>query len=222
MQWSEALAVLGLAEAADERSVRSAFRSRLRDTHPDLNAASDATERTVRLTTAYRVVLERLSTPEGDGHGAGPAQGQGRGPADGGAAPTADQGTGAATTDQEPRPRPSAADDDLGPGAEAVLVDAETIGIPAPAVEVVPLLIEAAHRLGDITYLDPGAGLLEVVVEFVGAPTSSVVLSLQGRAATGLTEVFCSVEPLSGGEAPSAEAVTQLLHRTLLGQDPTA
>jgi hypothetical protein len=102
-----------------------------------------------------------------------------------------------------------------------VLVDAETIGIPAPAVEVVPLLIEAAHRLGDITYLDPGAGLLEVVVEFVGAPTSSVVLSLQGRA-IGLTEVFCSVEPLSGGEAPSAEAVTQLLHRTLLGHDPTA
>ncbi len=206
MDRSEALGVLGLVEATDEASVRSAFRSRLRDTHPDLNAASDATERTVRLTTAYRVVLAHLASP-GPGAGTNDAD-----PAD-------------ASADQADAPRAgdataAAAEQDLG--TAAVLVDAATIGIPAPAVEVVPLLIEAAHRLGDITYLDPGAGLLEVVVEFVGAPTSSVVLSLQGRAATGLTEVFCSVEPLSGGEAPSAEAVTQLLHRTLLGQDPTA
>ena len=106
------------------------------------------------------------------------------------------------------------------PAPQVTLVDAETIGISAPALEVVPLLIEAAHQLGDITYLDPGAGLLEVVVEFVGAPTSSVVLSLQGRA-TGVTEVFCSVEPLSGGEAPAAAAVTALLCRTLQGDDPT-
>jgi hypothetical protein len=101
------------------------------------------------------------------------------------------------------------------------LVDAETIGIAAPANEVVPMLIEAAHQLGDITYLDPGAGLLEVVVEFIGAPTSSVVLSLQGRA-TGVTEVFCTVEPLSGGEAPTDQAVTHLLWRTLRGEDPTS
>jgi hypothetical protein len=205
MEWSEALAVLGLAGTVDETSVRSAFRSRLRDTHPDLSSATDATERTVRLTAAYRIVLERLATP-----------------------PTGDQATATTTEPGAGTPtaghrtaRPEEPEAEMGPGADAVLVDAATIGIPAPAVEVVPMLIEAAHRLGDITYLDPGAGLLEVVVEFVGAPTSSVVLSLQGRA-TGLTEVFCSVEPLSGGEAPSAEAVTQLLHRTLLGQDPTA
>lgn len=198
MDWSEALAVLGLAGAVDEARARSAFRSRLRDTHPDLNAAADATERTVRLTAAYRVVVEHLASPAPEG----------------GAAPTAPD----PPVDPDPVVPVEA---EVAPGGDAVLVDAETIGIPAPAVEVVPLLIEAAHRLGDITYLDPGAGLLEVVVEFVGAPTSSVVLSLQGRA-TGLTEVFCSVEPLSGGEAPSAEAVTQLLHRTLLGQDPTA
>lgn len=209
MDRSEALGVLGLVEATDEASVRSAFRSRLRDTHPDLNAASDATERTVRLTTAYRVVLAHLASP-GPGAGTNDAD-----PADA----SADQADAPRTGDAA---APAAAAEEQDPGAEAVLVDAATIGIPAPAVEVVPLLIEAAHRLGDITYLDPGAGLLEVVVEFVGAPTSSVVLSLQGRAATGLTEVFCSVEPLSGGEAPSAEAVTQLLHRTLLGQDPTA
>ncbi len=99
-------------------------------------------------------------------------------------------------------------------------VDAETIAIAAPAVEVVPMLVEAAHRLGDISYIDPSVGLLEVIVEFVGAPTSSVVLTLQGRA-NGTTEVFCSVEALSGGEVPGADAVANLLVRTLRGEDPT-
>lgn len=191
MEWVEALVVLGLSGAPDEPTVRSAFRARLRETHPDLSAAADATERTVRLTTAYRVALAHLSQPV-----ASPAP----------APPTAPPATAAAVV-VEP----------LG----VQLVDTETIGIGAPATEALPLLIEAAHQLGDITYLDPGAGLLEVVVEFVGAPTSSVVLSLQGRA-TGVTEVFCTVEPLSGGEAPSDEAVTRLLWRTLRGEDPTA
>ena len=192
--WAEALAVLGLDGAPDEPALRRAFRARLRDTHPDLNAAADATERTVRLTAAYRVALEHLGrTAEG------------------------------LTPDGPPAPGPQAAERAPDPDPDALnvrLVDAETIGIDGPSPDVLPMLIEAAHQLGDITYLDPAAGLLEVVVEFVGAPTSSVVLSLQGRA-TGTTEVFCTVEPLSGGEAPPGEAVTHLLWRTLRGEDPT-
>lgn len=194
MEWVEALVVLGLNDAPDEPAVRSAFRARLRETHPDLNAAADATERTVRLTTAYRVALDHLNDPP----------------------PTAPPSAPPTPAPVVP-PTPAQVVEPVG----VELVDAETIGIGAPATEVLPLLIEAAHQLGDITYLDPGAGLLEVVVEFVGAPTSSVVLSLQGRA-TGVTEVFCTVEPLSGGEAPSDEAVTHLLWRTLRGEDPTA
>lgn len=184
----EAADVLGVAADADTDTVRRTFRERLRHTHPDLNAASDATERTVRLTRAYQVLLQP---------------------------PPPDPSPPAA----QPTP-PSARPEPL-PTVEVTLVDAETIGIAAPANEVVPMLIDAAHQLGDITYLDPGAGLLEVIVEFVGAPTSSVVLTLQGRA-TGVTEVFCTVEPLSGGEAPSDEAVTHLLWRTLRGEDPTS
>lgn len=193
MTLDEALEVLDLRELPDEPTARRAYRSRLRQTHPDVNRAEDATERTVRITAAFRVVLAQLARPE-----------QPTGPT----APT--PAAPAVDPDSPPDPAP-----------DVQLVDTETVGIAAPAQEVLPLLIEAAHRLGDITYLDPGAGLLEVVVEFVGAPTSSVVLSLQGRA-TGLTEVFCSVEPLSGGDAPPADAVTQLLLRTLRGDDPAA
>lgn len=184
--------MLGVAVDADSTTVRRVFRQQLRRTHPDLNVATDATERTVHLTRAYRVLLE-LPPPLPE-----PAP---------------------ASAPEPERPRPVASPTVHVEGI--TLVDAETIGIAAPANEVVPMLIEAAHQLGDITYLDPGAGLLEVVVEFIGAPTSSVVLSLQGRA-TGVTEVFCTVEPLSGGEAPTDAAVTHLLWRTLRGEDPTS
>ena len=192
MPLGDALDLLGLRPGCQESEVRTAYRRLLRSTHPDLSDAGDATERTVRLTSAYRVVVAELRRP--------PAT-----------SPRAPEPAEEVDTAAVPTP----------PGPGIRLVDTETIGMAAPASEVVPLLIEAAHQLGDITYLDPGAGLLEVVVEFVGAPTSSVVLSLQGRA-TGWTEVFCTVEPLSGGEAPTAEAVTGLLLRTLRGEDPTA
>jgi hypothetical protein len=91
----------------------------------------------------------------------------------------------------------------------------DTIGVALPPDEVLLLLIEVAHELGEVAYLDPANGLLEVVVEFLEAPTSSVLLHLQGRA-TGITEVVCTVEPLSGGMRPPTEAVTELLRRTIV------
>jgi hypothetical protein len=102
-------------------------------------------------------------------------------------------------------------------------VDDDTIAVPAPADEVLMMLVDTAHSLGDISYLDPSNGLVEVIVEFVEAPTSSVLLSMQGRA-TGVTDVFCTVEPLSGGDAPPADAVTRLILHTLRerSQDPGA
>ena len=93
-------------------------------------------------------------------------------------------------------------------------IDASSIAVHAPAEETLLLLLDAAHSLGEISYLDRTAGLVEVVVEFVEAPTSSVLFSLQGRG-DGTTELFCTVEPLSGGDAPPVDAVTRLVVRTL-------
>ena len=94
------------------------------------------------------------------------------------------------------------------------LLDDLTLCVDAPADETLMLLIEMANNLGEIRYLDPSAGLIELVIEFIEEPTSSVLLSLQGRA-TGCTEVFCSVEPLSGGGSPPSDAVARLFLRTL-------
>ncbi|MEX0767330.1 MAG: J domain-containing protein [Microthrixaceae bacterium] len=101
---------------------------------------------------------------------------------------------------------------------EICLLDDFTLQVKAPASETLMLLIDMAHDLGEISYLDPAAGLLEIVIEFVEEPTSSVLLTMQGRS-SGVTEVFCSVEPLSGGISPPADAVARLLLRTLTQTD---
>ncbi len=118
-------------------------------------------------------------------------------------------GPPAATAPPAPTaPRPAAA------RVEVVHLDDDTVAVHAPADTTLLLLVEAAHELGDVVYLDPGAGLLEVLVEFVEAPTCSLLLTLQGRG-DGTTEVWCTVEALTGEEAPPVEAVAHLVARTL-------
>ncbi|MFZ4432199.1 MAG: DnaJ domain-containing protein [Microthrixaceae bacterium] len=127
-----------------------------------------------------------------------------------GATPT--EGEGAGPPVEPPAP------EERSPAPPPVLVERrseDTIGVALPPDEVLLLLIEVAHDLGEVAYLDPANGLIEVVVEFLEAPTSSVLLHLQGRA-TGVTEIVCTVEPLSGGARPPTEAVTELLRRTIV------
>lgn len=191
----EARQLLAVAVHADADELRAAYRRELLRTHPDHSPASDATERTIRLRHAY----ELLSSLE-------PSVGS---------TPTAPS-----TASSPPAQQPDATHDDEDE-VRIELVDGETIGVHAPAEDTLLRLLDAAHRLGEVSYLDPSAGLIEVVVEFTAAPTSSLVLSLQGRS-SGLTEVFCTLEPLSGGESPPTESVVALLARTLRGEDPTA
>ncbi len=191
MEQHEARRILGVGHDADGDAVRAAYPGLLLRTHPDVSGAVDATQRTIELTRAFQL----LSTAPPDATDTAPDR----------------------TTPEPPTPEPTAPEG-TPPEVEPLdveLVDDDTIAIGAPANETLLLLIEAAHRLGEISYLDPSAGLLEVVVEFIEAPTSSVLLAMQGRA-TGVTDVFCTVEPLSGGEAPPADAVTRLLWRTLV------
>lgn len=194
MQADQARRLLGVAEGADAPTLRAAYRQLLRRTHPDVSDRGDATARTVELTAAYQLLASLEPEPEPPAVPSDGAQPDRPGPRRG-------------SPDQEPVRRPRR--------IEVALLADQTIGIAAPPDEALLLLIEAAHDLGEVSYLDPAAGLLEVVVEFLEAPTSSILLSLQGRA-TGITEVFCTVEPLSGGEAPPADAVARLVVDTLI------
>jgi hypothetical protein len=195
MDIAEARRVLGVPAGAPPERVRAAYRALLRRTHPDVNDAPDAAVRTAQLTTAYAVLI---SPPPGSPPGPSPERRRTGGPR-----PTP-PGTPA------PPPRPA-----VGEVVQVALVDADTIAVALPPDETLLLVIDAAHALGEVAYLDPSAGLVETIVEFVEAPTSSVLFSMQGRA-TGVTDVFCTVEPLSGGDAPPSDAVTRLVLDTMI------
>jgi hypothetical protein len=202
VQVDEARRLLGVSEGTDATTLRATYRQLLRRTHPDVSNERDATARTVALTAAYQLLASLPASAEvshevpGRPGSTADHQAAGR--------------TGSAHS-AAPMQTPPAASRTV----HVALLEDQTIGVGAPADETLLLLLEAAHRLGEVSYLDPNIGLLEVVVEFLDAPTSSVLLSLQGRA-TGVTEVFCTVEPLSGGDAPPGGAVARLVVDTLL------
>lgn len=186
--------MLGVSADHDSAELRLAYRTEVRRVHPDLNRSADATAATVALREAYELLAALLGSPRAED----------------------------TTEQQDP---PTGPPPDVAPPAPAHRIAArleadDTIALGASREEVGMALLDAAHLLGDLTYVDLGTGFLEVLVEFDGAPTSSLAMALQGRG-NGEVEVFCSIEPLSGGEVPPIDAVTRLLLHTLQGGDPT-
>lgn len=92
------------------------------------------------------------------------------------------------------------------------LLDADTIGLACPSDEAFAVLLEVAHRIGDVTYLDRDAELLEALLRTMDGTTISMVISLQGRA-TGVTEAFVTLEPIDRvrGPLPAVAEVAALV-----------
>ena len=107
------------------------------------------------------------------------------------------------STAPPPTPAPSASE-------TAVTVEGDTVTADLPAGDLYPLLLDVAERLGEVTHVEPESGLLEFLVELPGRGTCSVLLTLQGRG-SGITEAWCTVEPLRGGAPPPADEVATLL-----------
>jgi hypothetical protein len=157
-----ARALLGVDASTTADELRTAYRARLREAHPDLHGTDAGTAEVV---DAYRVLRQLPPEP----------------------------------------PVPAALTE-----AVAVVVEGDTVTADLPAGDLFALLVEAAEHLGHIAYVDARIGLLEVVVDVPGHGACSVLWTLQGRA-TGVTEAWCTVEPLGGGPAPPTEVVTELL-----------
>lgn len=101
-------------------------------------------------------------------------------------------------------------------------VDGDSLVFRAEPEAVMALLVEAGHRIGEVTYLDRAAGLLEVLVGLQedGGPhpvTCSLVASLQGR--VDAIEVFCTVERLDGHGAPPIAVLVEALAAAVTGRD---
>src|SRR5690606_1444017 len=100
-----------------------------------------------------------------------------------------------------------------GPPPPLARVDADTIAFAAPAEETFRWLVEVAHDIGEITYLDRSVPIMEVLCRFVGEPATSLVVTIQGRQSG--TEAFCTVESIESRPAPPTEAVVDLLEAAL-------
>ena len=169
--------MLGVTPGATEADERSAFRRRLRATHPDLaGPRADAGVAVARLTRAFAVLRAARAAP---------------------LAPTAPAG-----------PPPASA-----PPAEH---RGDSLLLDAPADEAFVALLEAAHAVGDVTYVDARLGLLEAVLADDGGNACQLLITLQGRA-TG-TEAFCTLEPLGTTPCPPTEDVVTGLVAALTGR----
>lgn len=186
---AEAARILGVSRTASAEEVRIAYRSQIRTHHPDRAGAASA-GRAASIVEAYRVLSE-----------AGPAAVDEPTPR----SPRRDPGG--------PVP-PRTAADGLAFGAPPVgRVDADTLALGAPADESFRWLLDAAHDVGEITYVDRSMPIMEVLCRFEGEPATSLLLTLQGRGER--TEVFCTVESIEARPAPPTSAVVDLLELAL-------
>jgi len=187
MSPSDAARVLGVAPDAAWGTVRLAYRAQIRSHHPD-HAGPGSSARAARIIEAFRVLDHaRLHPPEVDTR-AGPV----RHPA-----PTV-------------TPRRPASE---GPAPPVHRIDDDTLLVDAPAEETFRWLLDAAHDIGEITYVDRSVPIVEVLCAFEGEPATSLLLTLQGRS-TG-TEVFATVESIEARPAPPSAAVIDLLELAL-------
>jgi hypothetical protein len=187
MELTEAWRHLGIEPTRDLAEVRSAYLARLHRVHPDKSGGdpAEANDRTIALTTAYRVVVDL----------------------GGEAATTTDDASEADLPGAAPTVPVATARTVVVPIA---MVEDDTIAVALPPDATYGLVVEAAHHLGEVTHIEPSSGLLQVVLEFVEAPPCSLLVTLQGRA-TGVTEAFCTVESLDAQPAPPIDAVVALL-----------
>ncbi|CAN5644254.1 hypothetical protein BH20ACT1_BH20ACT1_00150 [soil metagenome] len=179
---AEARSVLGVGPRANVEELRTAFRRKLRQAHPDLVPDDPgATLATARLVSAY-AVLRR----------AGPALAW---------TPATDPGVVASSH------------------VTAVTLDGDSLTYPAPPDEVYRRLVAATDQLGELTYVDPDARLLDTVVTTADGTACSLLASLQGRAHG--TEVFFTLEPLGQGRCLPVEPLVAEL-AALLAAGPSA
>jgi len=180
MDVAEARAVLGVGADDPWPAVRSAYRRRIRAVHPDLNGGAAAAA--ARLNEAY-AVLSRAR--QAGGRGAPPP-----GP------------TPAAPDPAPPAPPPP-------PTVGVALAGNDTLLLSCPPDEAFALLLDAAHRVGSVSYVDRACAIFEVVVRQDGEACSAVV-TLQGRAHG--TEAFVTLEALA---RPATLAPDRVVNRLL-------
>jgi DnaJ domain len=157
----EAWAVLGVVAGDDWDAVRASYRRLIREAHPDVTGDGRGTataRRAARLNEAYAVLSRAKRSGTLDVPRPARANGERR------PAPP--------TPTPPPAPPP--------PAVGVRLVGPDTLLLAAPPEVAFPLLVEAAHRVGSLSYVDRSCSIFEVVVRLDGE-TGSLLVMLQPR-----------------------------------------
>lgn len=188
MTLGEARAQLGVTASDPWEVVRTAYRDRIRRSHPDL-AGDAGIDRSVVLNTAYRT----LSHARRDGRLHEPDDV----PAPRPAAPTP---ATRPTRPWIPAPGTRVADD-------VRVLDNTTLVLASTPAETFRRLVEATHALGEISYIDRGSAIFEAVLSLADGTPASFVVSLQWRAHDASCEAFCTLEALDRAESLDVSGV---------------
>ena len=78
-------------------------------------------------------------------------------------------------------------------------------------------LVEACHRIGDVTYIDRSCAILEALLPVEGEGVCSLVITLQGRADG--TDAFCTLEAIEHVASPPVRPVVERLVHALRHPD---
>lgn len=89
------------------------------------------------------------------------------------------------------------------------VLDGDTVHLACPPDEAFVRLVEACHRIGDVTYVDRSCAILEALVRVDGEGVCSLVITLQGRADG--TDAFCTLEAIEHVASPPVRHVVQHL-----------
>jgi hypothetical protein len=157
----EAWAVLGVVAGDDWDAVRASYRRLIREAHPDVTGDGRGTataRRAARLNEAYAVLSRAKRSGTLDAPRPARANGERR------------------PTSRTPPPAPPTPP----PAVGVRLVGPDTLLLAAPPEVAFPLLVEAAHRVGSLSYVDRSCGIFEVVVRLDGE-TGSLLVMLQPR-----------------------------------------
>ena len=181
MEVAVARAELGLGPTATWTQVRIAYRAQIAASHPD-RAGGDASRAAV-ITEAYATL--ELAHREGR---------------------LAEHATVPGATSSPPPHRPPPAPP-LDEPPE--VLDGDTVHLAVPPDEAFARIVEACHRIGDVTYLDRSCAILETLLPVEGEGVCSLVISLQGRADG--TDAFCTLEAIEHVAAPPVRPIVERL-----------
>lgn len=174
-----ARSTLGLGPTPSWTEVRVAYRAQIAAAHPD-RAGGDA--RRAALVTEAFAALERAHRDGRLHH-----------------APTA----------PVPPPAPCVRGHRVADPLEEPpeVLDGDTVHLQAPPDEAFTRVLDACHRIGDVTYIDRACAILEALVQVEGEGTCSLVITFQGRADG--TDAFCTLEAIEHVARPPVRPVVE-------------